>query len=71
LLYSYECEQVPKQIIENPMLAFLVKTLFTFAKNLDSEISCESIKHVMDAITKIFSQYPYLKKSVIDLILIN
>lgn len=50
---------------------FLVRSLFVFASRLELHNSNEAIKHIMDCISKIFSQSPDLKKSVIDLILLN
>ena len=61
----------PAVIEENPALIFLVKSLFVFAKSLDFHLSADTIKHVMDAITSIFSNKIELRKSVINLILEN
>lgn len=58
-------------IENNMLLSFLVKGLFTFASKLDPSISSDTIKHLMDAITTVFGCCPELKKSVIDLILLN
>lgn len=67
LLGCYSIE-LPKIIYQNPLLDLLVRSLFVFGSMLEPSISCETIKHVVDAITKIFGQFNELKKTVVDLI---
>jgi|DEB0MinimDraft_12_1074336.scaffolds.fasta_scaffold188580_2 hypothetical protein len=52
------------------MLILMVRSLFTLTSKLEPSLTCETIKHNMDAITKVFSGYPELRKSVMDLIMV-
>jgi hypothetical protein len=52
------------------MLVLFVKALFLIFSNLDWTVCRETIKHIMDAISKLFSHNCGLRKSIIDLILI-
>lgn len=70
LLGNYQVE-LPEIIYQNPLLDLLVRSLFAFGSSLEPSICSDTIKHIMDAITKVFSQCDQLKKTVVDLIHLN
>ena len=55
-------------INQNPFLNLLVRALFVFTR-LDPSISGDTIKHNLDAISKVFSCINQMKKSVMDLVM--
>jgi len=55
----------------HPLLMLLVRSLFTFASKLDVSISNDTLKQILDAMSSVFSNYPELRKSMLDLILLH
>jgi len=56
------------QIASHPMLVLLVRSLFTFCKMNQPEVTNDVVKQSMDAISSLFANSNELKKSIFDLI---